>query len=195
MSEVHIVDDDAAVRDALTYLLAAEGLAAKSYASAEEFLAAGPAARDGVIVLDIRMTRMSGIELFHELGKMPPVPPVIFLTGHGDVPLAVEAMKAGAFDFHEKPFDEARFIAAVRRGLGNWQAERPKLIGRAALQERLKTLSPRERQVMDLMIAGKANKQIAFGLGVTVRTVEVHRANVLRKLGYRSVIDLIRDAV
>ena len=192
MSVINIVDDDAAVRDALTYLLLGEGLAAQAYASAEEFLAAWPEARDGVIVLDIRMTGISGIELFDELRKTPPVPPVIFLTGHGDVPLAVEAMRAGAFDFHEKPFDETRFISAVRRALMSWRTEQPRLIGRATLVERLKTLSPREKQVMELMIAGMANKQIAFSLEVTIRTVEVHRANVLRKLGYRSVVDLIR---
>lgn len=193
MTQVHIVDDDAAVREALSYLLEGEGLRVATYENAEAFLAAGSPARDGVVILDIRMTEMSGIELFYELRKSPPVPPVIFLTGHGDVPLAVDAMKAGAFDFYEKPFDEARFISAVRRGLATWEQERPRQMGRIALEERIKSLSPREHEVMALMIQGKPNKQIAFELNVTMRTVEVHRANVLRKLACRSVVELIRD--
>jgi FixJ family two-component response regulator len=192
MRRVHVVDDDEAVRDALSYLLTGSGFTINTYDSAEAFLAAGPPL-DGVLVLDVRMTGMSGIELFHELLKMPPVPPVVFLTGHGDVPLAVDAMKAGAFDFHEKPFDEARFLATVQRGLDVWENERPRQLSRAKLQDRMMTLSAREREVMEQMVVGQGNKQIAFALGITVRTVEVHRANVLRKLGYRSLVSLLRD--
>jgi FixJ family two-component response regulator len=192
MKQVHVVDDDEAVRDALTYLLVGEGFTVTSYESAEAFIEAGKPS-DGVVVLDVRMTGMSGIELFHELLKTPPVPPVVFLTGHGDVPLAVEAMKSGALDFHEKPFDETRFLATVRRGLETWEREKPRQQSRAKLDERMGMLSERERQVMEQMVAGQANKQIAHALGITVRTVEVHRANVLRKLGYRSVVNLLRD--
>ena len=192
MTCVHVIDDDEAVRDALTYLLTGKGYVVESYENAEAFVEAG-IPRDGVIVLDVRMSGMSGIELFHELLKKPPIPPVIFLTGHGDVPLAVDAMKAGAFDFHEKPFDEARFLETIQKGIDAWERDRPRHETKAGLQERISALSARERQVMDQMLAGHANKQIAFALGITIRTVEVHRANVLRKLGFRSVVSLLRE--
>lgn len=190
MRQVHIVDDDEAVRDALAFLLDGEGIPASCYSSAEAFLAAGPEARDGVIVLDIRMSGMSGIELFDELRKEPVLPPVIFLTGHGDVPLAVEAMKAGAFDFREKPFDGEAFLSAIRRALDAWDTDRPRHLSRQDRDQRLASLTAREREVMDRMLQGRVNKQIAHDLGISMRTVEVHRASVLRKMDCSSAVAL-----
>ena len=190
MSRVHIVDDDAAVRDAIAFLLEGEGIAVQCHDSAEVFLAAGPDALDGVIILDIRMSGMSGIELFHALKNGPVVPPVIFLTGHGDVPLAVEAMKAGAFDFREKPFEGAAFLTVVHRARAAWSAERASRETRLQRDQRLASLTAREREVMDLLLQGRANKQIAHELGISMRTVEVHRASVLRKMDCASAVAL-----
>lgn len=190
MKIVHVIDDDDAVRDALSFLLTGRGYAAQLHESGEAFLAHSRGGRDGVIVLDIRMPGMSGIELFHELRKTQPAPPVIFLTGHGDVPLAVEAIKAGAFDFREKPFEENAFIDAIERAFAardNAAGERAR---RAELDERAASLSPREREVMALMLKDLPNKVIAFELGIAMRTVEVHRAKVLAKMGVRSLVSL-----
>lgn len=190
MTLVHVIDDDDAVRDALGFLLQSHGFSTRLHASAEDFLALPPEKRDGVLVLDIRMPGLSGIALFAELKTRPPLQPVIFLTGHGDVPLAVEAIKAGAFDFREKPFEDTAFIAVVSRAVAAHQSI---AAGRAAdddLARQLASLSARERQVMELMLMDRPNKVIAHELGITMRTVEVHRARVLAKMNVRSLVAL-----
>lgn len=190
MKLVHIVDDDEAVRDALDFLLRGRGFATRVHESAAAFLALGEAARDGVLIIDIRMPGMSGIELFHELKKARPTPPVIFLTGHGDVPLAVEAIKAGAFDFREKPFDENGFVDSIERAFMARDSVAGEQARRADLDVRMSRLSPREREVMTLMLKDLPNKVIAHELGIALRTVEVHRAKVLSKMGARSLVSL-----
>ena len=190
MTLVHVIDDDDAVRDALGFLLQSHGFAVRLHASAETFLAVHPHDSQGVIILDIRMPGMSGIELFAELKSRPPLPPVIFLTGHGDVPLAVEAIKAGAFDFREKPFDDAAFIAAVTRAVSAHQSASEARSAGDDLARQVASLSARERQVMDLMLLDRPNKVIAHELGITMRTVEVHRARVLAKMKVRSLVAL-----
>ena len=183
MTHIHIIDDDDAVRDSLAFLIGSRGHATMQHRSAEAFLALPRDQRTGVIILDIRMDGMSGIELFHEIKKTPPLPVVIFVTGHGDVPLAVEAVKAGAFDFREKPFEDGMFLEVVDRAVET--ADEGQGVG-----ERLASLTSRERDVMDLLLADLPNKAIAHRLGITVRTVEVHRARVLEKMRVRSVVAL-----
>ncbi len=190
MSIIHVIDDDEAVRDAIAFLLAGHGLATRQHAAAEDFLALAAAERDGVLVLDIRMPGLSGIELFHALRRTPPLPPVIFLTGHGDVPLAVEAIRAGAFDFMEKPFDETAFMTTVERAL-SWHADtRLRQERELDIARRRASLSDREAEVMALMLQDRPNKVIAHELGIAMRTVEVHRARVLAKMGARSLVSL-----
>jgi two-component system response regulator DctR len=183
MTLIHIIDDDDAVRDSLAFLISSRGHVTRQHPSAEAFLALPREQRNGVIVLDIRMDGMSGIELFHEIKKTPPMPVVIFLTGHGDVPLAVEAVKAGAFDFREKPFEDGMFLEIVDRAVALASAGQ-------GIGERMASLTSRERDVMDLLLADLPNKAIAHKLGITVRTVEVHRARVLDKMQVRSVVAL-----
>lgn len=190
MTLVHIIDDDDAVRDAIEFLLTGRGIATRAHASAESFLELGGDVRKGVLILDIRMPGMSGIELFHALKKSPPLPPVIFLTGHGDVPLAVEAIKAGAFDFREKPFEEKAFVETVERALAEHSSAQADHAREADLARRLASLSDREREVMELMLKDRPNKVIAHELGIAIRTVEVHRARVLAKMGARSLVSL-----
>lgn len=186
----HIVDDDAAVRDSLAWLLKSHGIDSVQWNSAEEFLANSQMNACACLVLDIRMPGMSGIELFDRIRKQGCDLPVIFLTGHGDVPLAVQAIKDGAFDFLEKPIDEASFVARVRaaKKLGseraNYAARREQLI------RSLAELTVREREVMDCVLAGKLNKVIADDRGIAMRTVEVHRARVFEKMGVRSAVEL-----
>jgi two-component system response regulator DctR len=187
---VHIVDDDEAVRDALSFLLEGHGLAAKTYRSAEEFLGRAGLQATGVILLDVRMGEMSGLELFDQLRAAQSRTPVIFLTGHADVPIAVGAIKSGAFDFLEKPCDHAALVALVDRALQE-NARRCKRAELALLQqERLASLSAREREVMELIAHGAANKAIAHQLNIAVRTVEVHRARVFEKMGVRTAAEL-----
>jgi two-component system response regulator DctR len=185
---VDVVDDDEAVRESLAFLLASVGIEARVHASGEAFLAAGGGDAAGVVLLDLRMTGMSGLEVLAQMAPGRGRPPVIFLTGHGDVPVAVTAIKAGAFDFLEKPFNDAKLIEVVRRALESTRAARD---GPATDEEsRAAALSARERQVMELLLAGKANKAIAAELGIATRTVEVHRARVFEKLGVRSAVEL-----
>jgi len=187
---VHVVDDDDAIRDALAWLLRSRGVAARTWPSAEAFLAGCSDAMRGCIVLDVRMEGMSGVELFDHLLAHGNRLPVIFLTGHGDVPLAVAALKKGAFDFVEKPFNDNdlvdRIVAAVRHDA----SEQEKLESEASVAARLAGLTARERQVMERVLAGDYNKTIADALGIAIRTVEVHRARIFEKMGVRSAVEL-----
>jgi two-component system response regulator DctR len=187
---VHIVDDDAAVRDALGWLIASAGMPLKTYGSAEAFLNEGGLAAVGALVLDVRMAGMSGLELFDRLRASGSTLQVVFLTGHGDVPLAVNAIKSGAFDFLEKPFDDLALLEIVRRALDAARRLREAEQSAGENAKRLRSLSEREQQVMDRMIAGKANKVIAAELDIAVRTVEVHRARILAKMGVRTAVEL-----
>jgi len=191
---VFVVDDDDAVRESLSMLLRSIGLPVASYSSATEFLAEyqdGP----GCLVLDIRMPGMSGLELQRNLNDRHAILPIIFITGHGDVPMAVEAMQAGAADFLQKPFLDQELLDRIHRALERDQANRKLLLDRDRIIERLQRLTPREREVIDLLAQGKANKVIAADLGVSQRTVEIHRARVMEKMGAASLAHLVRMVV
>jgi FixJ family two-component response regulator len=188
---VYLVDDDDAVRDSLGLLLRSIGLDCELYPSALEFLAHYDAGRHACLVADIRMPGMSGLELQQRLNDQQAGIPVIFITGHGDVPMAVTAMKAGAVDFIQKPFRDQELIDRIHKALERDQARR---VGRAeeeAIRERLALLTPRETEVMRRVVRGHANKVIAMDLGVSQRTVELHRARVMRKLKMRSLAELV----
>jgi two-component system response regulator FixJ len=191
---VHVVDDDPAVRRALVRLLRSEGLEAVAYESAQAVLNAAPSLSSGCVLLDIQMPGMDGLELLARFGELGIGLPVIVVTGHGDVPTAVRAMKAGAVDFIEKPIDEAQVFAAIDAALGE---KKPVARDRAASEatERMALLSPRERQVLEAIAVGRPNKLIAYDLGISVRTVEVHRAHMLDRLGVRNIAEAIRIAV
>ncbi|QEL65370.1 two-component system, LuxR family, response regulator [Oryzomicrobium terrae] len=189
---VHIVDDDEAIRDALGWLLQSRGLAWQGYDSAEAFHQAVDQARAGCLVLDIRMGGMSGLELFNLLSEQGFPLPVIFLTGHGDVPMAVSALKKGAFDFFEKPFNDNDLVNRVIEALENDARRRDQETASDSIRHKLDALTPRERQIMDLILAGKYNKVIADELSISMRTVEVHRANLLDKMGVRTAVELAR---
>lgn len=192
---VHVIDDDDAVRDSLAFLLETADIPVRTYDSAASFLDAVPTVGAGCVVTDIRMPGMSGMELVDRLKEMGFALPVIVMTGHGDIPLAVEAMKAGVADFIEKPFDDEVMLGALRsafaRGVGQGRASAEN----AAVRERLETLSARERQVLDGLVAGHANKVIAYDLGISPRTVEVYRANVMTKMQAASLSDLVRMTI
>lgn len=192
---VHIVDDDDALRDSLAFLLSSAGIDSRTYDSAANFLASMPANHSGCVVTDVRMPGMSGIELLRELKVRAANLPVIVMTGHGDVPLAVEAMKLGAADFIEKPFDDEVMIASVRGALNTAERGQHESSERALLQGRLALLSARERQVLEGLVAGKPNKIIAFDLGISPRTVEIYRANVMTKMEAGSLSELVRMAL
>ncbi len=189
---VHLVDDDAAIRDSLAWLLGSRGLTTRSWASAEAFLAGHDAGRPGCLVLDIRMEGMSGIELFDALQAAGSILPVIFLTGHGDVPLAVAALKKGAFDFVEKPFNDNQLVDLVIEALRRDQTRRGERAAEASLEARLAQLTAREREVMEGVLRGLPNKAIADELGLVMRTVEVHRARLFEKMGVRSAVELVQ---
>jgi two-component system response regulator FixJ len=192
---VHVIDDDEALRDSLEFMLDAAGLAARSWESAILFLEALPGLTPGCIVTDVRMPDMTGLELVERLKTLGRADPIIVITGHADVPLAVEAMKAGVLDFIEKPFDNQRLLAAVRAALARGSAEAAAPRDDAAVREiagRLDSLSARERQVLDGLVAGHANKVIAYDLDISPRTVEVYRANVMTKMRARSLSELVR---
>lgn len=189
---VHVVDDDEAIRDALSWLFRSRGLVSRTWASGEAFLAALSEATRGCIVLDVRMEGMSGIEVHEQLLSRGCALPVLFLTGHGDVPLAVAALKRGAFDFVEKPFNDNELVDRVILAMQRETATRERRDAAARLEGRLAGLSPRERQVMDLVLAGEPNKVIADALDISMRTVEVHRARVFEKMGVRSAVELAR---
>ena len=196
---VHVIDDDDAVRDSLAFLLETSDLSVRTYASAVEFLDAVPSMPHGCIVTDVRMPEMGGVELIGRLKALGVPDPVIVITGHADVPLAVEAMKAGVVDFIEKPFDNQRLLNAVRAALAQGTTEdgaaQQDNEERRRILERIESLSARERQVLDGLVAGQANKIIAFDLEISPRTVEVYRANVMTKMQARSLSELVRMVI
>lgn len=189
---VFIVDDDEAVRDSLQLLMLSAGLSAESFASAQAFLQQFDAQRPGCLILDIRMPGMSGLELQDRLNEVGCILPVIIITGHGDVPMAIRAFKSGIFDFIEKPFNDQVLLDCVQRAIEQDRENRTQLMHHADRDALLETLTAREREVLEHVVSGKANKVIAADLGVSQRTVEVHRAKVMEKLKVRSLADLVR---
>ena len=189
---VHVVDDDEAMRDSMSWLLEGEGYKVACYHSAGAFLAAWRSSLRGCIVLDVRMPEMSGLELQEKLDGIGSHLPVIFVTGHGDVPMAVGALQRGACDFIEKPFSDEDLLARIERALelDSRIAERQQRDH--AIASRLQQLTQREREVMDLVVAGKLNKQIADALDISMKTVEAHRARVMDKMGVRTLAELVK---
>jgi two-component system response regulator FixJ len=192
---VHVIDDDEAIRQSLAFLLQAAKLEVKTYASAMAFLDALPDAAANCVITDIRMPGMSGVDLLRRLKELKIGVPVIVITGHGDVALAVEAMKAGAVDFLEKPFDDDVLLASVQAALKRQDGETKRHTERLEIEGRLAGLSNRERDVLGGLVAGRANKQIAFDLGISPRTVEIYRANLMNKMKAGSLSDLVRMAL
>ncbi len=192
---VYIVDDDEAVRDSLSVLIEGDGFAVRSFASAPSFLTAAADLPPGVLIADIRMPEMDGLELQQRLAERALAFPMIIITGHGDVPLAVRAMKAGALDFIEKPFAAQTILDSVGNAIGALAPGRDRNPAAAAAVARLELLSPRERQVLEGLLAGLPNKSIAYDLAISPRTVEVHRARLMDKTGARSLSELIRLAL
>jgi two-component system response regulator FixJ len=197
MSEpvVHIVDDDPAMRESVAFLLNTEDLATRMYDGAHALLARVGELEPGCVVTDIRMPEMNGLELVGELKKRGVRHPVIVLTGHADVSLAVEAMKAGVLDFLEKPFQDETLLNAVRAALAKDEGESSKARERAEIEARLGQLTPRERDVFEAVVAGDSNKAAAIRLGISPRTVEIYRANVMDKMQARTLSELVRMAL
>lgn len=189
---VFIVDDDDAVRESLAFLMKSVGMKAEAFPSAQAFLDTYHPARAGCLVLDIRMPGMSGLELQDRLRQMDSILPIIFITGHGDVPMAVKAIKAGAADFVQKPFRDQELIDRIREVLEEDATKRAEKLQRNEILRRMETLTEREREVMEQVVAGKANKVVAIDLNVSQRTVEIHRANVMEKMKARSLAQLVR---
>jgi len=189
---IMVVDDDSGVRNAMRILLKSVGLESVLYASAQEFLAAYQPTQPGCLVLDIRMPGMSGLELQQELNLRGAVIPVIFMTGHGDVPMAVEAMQHGAFDFLQKPFRDQDLLDRIQKALVKDSQLRAALGEHSRIRTHLESLTAREREVLDLMTQGKQNKAIAQDLGVSPRTIEIHRSRVMEKMNAQSVAELVR---
>ena len=192
---VHVVDDDEAMRDSMAFLLRAENFQVQTYADAADFLTALPQIKVGCVVTDVRMPGMSGIELLQRLRELKVSLPVIVVSGHGDVPLAVEAMKTGALDFIEKPFDDEVFLRAVRMALSTHAVDSQRESQKATTNSRLESLSNREREVLEGLVAGHPNKTIAYDLGISPRTVEIYRANVMEKMQAKSLSELVRMAL
>jgi two-component system response regulator FixJ len=192
---IHVVDDDEAIRDSVAFQLQTAGYQTLAYDSAESFLAALPEVTRGCVLTDVRMPGLSGLELVLQLVKLGFKHPIIMMTGHGDIPLAVEAMKAGVVDFIEKPLDDDILLAAIARALSKPAAAEQQDEQRAAWQARFALLSPRERDVLTGVIAGKPNKIIAYELGISPRTVEVYRAGLMTKTEASSLSELIRMAL
>ncbi|MGD0335074.1 MAG: response regulator FixJ [Xanthobacteraceae bacterium] len=192
---VHVIDDDEAIRQSLAFLLQAAKLEVKTYASAMAFLDALPDAASGCVITDVRMPGMSGVDLLRRLKELKISVPVIVITGHGDVALAVEAMKVGAVDFLEKPFDDDVLLASVQSALKRQDGETKRHSERLEIEGRMASLSNRERDVLGGLVAGRANKQIAFDLGISPRTVEIYRANLMNKMKAGSLSDLVRMAL
>jgi two-component system response regulator FixJ len=192
---VHVIDDDEAIRQSLAFLLQAAKLEVKTYSSAMAFLDALPDTTASCVITDVRMPGMSGVDLLRRLKELKIGVPVIVITGHGDVALAVEAMKVGAVDFLEKPFDDDVLLASVQSALKRQDGETKRHIERLEIEGRLAGLSNRERDVLGGLVAGRANKQIAFDLGISPRTVEIYRANLMNKMKAGSLSDLVRMAL
>lgn len=192
---IYVIDDDDAVRQSLEFLLKTAGMPVRGFESAKSFLEVLPQLRSGCIVTDVRMPGMTGIDLLKHVKERDIDIPVIVITGHGDISLAVEAMKIGAVDFLEKPFDDDQLLAAVRSALdkeANAAGHKAELAG---IHDKLAALSNRERQVLEGLVAGNANKTIAFDLGISPRTVEIYRANLMTKMSANSLSDLVRMAM
>jgi two-component system response regulator FixJ len=194
-TDAHVIDDDAAVRESTDFLLRSAGLTVKTYDSAAAFLDALPTIGSGCIITDVRMPGISGIDLLRRLKEMQVQLPVIVITGHGDVPLAVEAMKSGAVDFLEKPFDDDVLLASVRTALNRSEASAALETERAEIRARIAGLTHRERDVLNGLIAGHPNKIIAYDLQISPRTVEIYRANVMTKMKAGSLSELVRMAL
>ncbi|HRD35396.1 MAG TPA: response regulator [Rhodocyclaceae bacterium] len=192
---IYIVDDDEALRDSLVWLLESSGYRAEAFASADAFLKMFSAELMGCLLLDVRMPGMSGLELFEELQRRHCALPVIFITGHGDVPMAVSALKKGAVDFIEKPFGDRDMLALIEESLAGERLGRERRLLEAMTSRRLAGLTQREREVLDLIISGKLNKQIADVLGISIKTVEVHRARVMEKMEVSSLAELVQSVL
>ncbi len=189
--QAHLVDDDEAIRDALSWLLKSRGIPSTAYACAEDFLAAWSPELSGCVVLDMRMTGMTGLDCFERLQQNDSKMPVIFLTGHGDVPLAVATLKKGAFDFFEKPLNDNELANRVAEAIETHTQQRASNASTDSVNRRLSSLTTRERQIMDFVLAGKLNKIIAYELNISMRTVEVHRANIFEKMQVKTAVDLV----
>jgi len=192
---IHIVDDDEAMRESLAFLLSSANLESRTYDSAAALLARVGELEPGCIVTDVRMPGLTGIELLRQLKSLGVGLPVIIITGHADIPLAVEAMKSGAVEFIEKPFDDEAILATVRSALRQHEKDARREAERNEIHSRLAALSGRERQVLEGLVAGYPNKTIAFDLGISARTVEIYRANVMTKMQASSLSDLVRMAL
>ncbi len=189
---VHVVDDDVAVRDSISFLLDTDGIASRTYDSAAALLARSAQLEPGCVVTDVRMPEINGLEMVRRLRERGVLLPVIVITGHADVPLAIEAMHAGVADFIEKPFDDEALLSSVRSALVIGAEVRDQVAQASDIITRLDSLSARERQVLDGLVAGHANKVIAYDLDISPRTVEVYRANVMTKMQARSLSELVR---
>jgi two-component system response regulator FixJ len=192
---VHVIDDDEAVRQSLAFLLTTAGFDVQTYESAPRFLEEAAKIKAGCVITDVRMPGMTGIELLRRVRELKLPLPVIVITGHGDVPLAVEAMKMGAIDFLEKPFEEELLLTSVRSALNVLERDHRRELERAEIEGRLAALSHRERDVLEGLVAGQANKQIAFQLGISPRTIEIYRANLMTKMQAASLSELVRMAI
>jgi len=189
---VFVVDDDEAMRNSLKWLIESTGMSVRTYGSADEFLANYYPGRAGCLLLDVRMPGMSGLELQGQLARQAIRLPVIIITGHGDVGMAVRAMKAGAVDFIEKPFNDEALLSSIRQALAFDERQRALQTQRAEIAARLAELTPREHEVMEMVTDGSPNKEIAAALGVTAKTVEAHRARVMEKMRAGSLAELVR---
>jgi len=189
------VDDDASVRKALARLLGSAGYRTETFASAEELLVRSDLESVSCILADVQMPGLNGLELQHALRAVDRQLPIVFITGHGDIPMSVRAMKAGAVDFITKPFEDVELLKAVALALGKSRAEQNERIETAAIRRRLSTLTPREREVLWHVLGGQLNKQAAVDLGVVEKTIKVHRARIMKKMGARSLAELVRMAV
>ena len=192
---IYIIDDDEALRDSLVWLLESNDYCVESFASAEAFLLHYDADMAGCVLLDVRMPGMSGLELYEYLQSRHATLPVIFITGHGDVPMAVTALKKGAVDFIEKPFSDREMLSLIENCLSQERQSRGRLRQDAAVARNLDQLTAREAEVLELIIAGRLNKQIADDLGISIKTVEVHRARVMEKMKVRSLAELVQSVM
>jgi FixJ family two-component response regulator len=191
---VFLVDDDPSVRKALTRLIQSAGFMAMSFACADEFLDHERPDAPSCLILDLQLPGCSGLDLQEKLHQDHVLLPVIFVTGHGDIPLTVRAMKAGAIDFLSKPFDESDLLSAVRQAIARDTAQRAERLDVSRIQKRIDSLSPREKEVLAHVVSGQLNKQIAHDLGITEKTIKVHRGQVMRKMGVASLAELVRMA-
>lgn len=192
---VHVVDDDVSLRDSLALLLGSAGFRVRTYDSAMSFLEEAPDRDLGCVLTDVQMPGLNGLELQRRMTAQGIRLPVIVMTGHGDVPIAVQALKAGATDFLEKPFDDEQLLSAVKGAIAASQQTRDEAAAVANIAARLASLTPREHEVLERLVAGQPNKTIAYDLGSSPRTVEVHRARVMEKMGARSLAELVRMTI